>query len=384
MMSVSSNSREVILLTNAQPASGVGYYAFQIRKHMPDRYGVKEYFIDGQAGMLMNQGLVFRQLMQLPTPLNAKTVNWIRLGVFLRRILRRQHADSIVHATNQTLSFVTQDFTRSVVTVHDLIELTEPQSWGGYLSSRYLYSGIKKAQHIVAVSEYTSRCVQEYLGVPFDRISVIANGVGEEFGVIPDFEKTLVGQSFRHELRLAGDVRIVLYVGSEHRRKNVITALRAFAYVRAQGIHVRFLKVGEPGILLGRDEIMREIDNLGIRDDVTFLGHVTEERLCELYNLADVFIYPSRMEGFGLPPLQAMACGTPVVASDATALPEVVGDAALLRSPDDVDGFGKDLQRVLEDDALAADLTRRGIERVKLFSWEKAAKSLAEVYDTLL
>ncbi len=136
---------------------------------------------------------------------------------------------------------------------------------------------------------------------------------------------------------------------------------------------------------------MKEIDGLSVRKSVRFVGNVSSERLNELYNLADVFIFPSRFEGFGLPPLQAMACGTPVITTNATSLPEVVGDndkfgeqAALVREVDDVDGLTEDILRVMSDVELVNSLRRKGIERAKKFSWQQTGEVVAKVYGEIV
>jgi glycosyltransferase involved in cell wall biosynthesis len=231
------------------------------------------------------------------------------------------------------------------------------------------------------VSEYTKQTVQDYLGIPDEKITVIHNGVSPEFHSIPDFAHTIGAQTLRSELKISPETRIILYVGSDHPRKNVITAVRAFA--KAQKTVAKpliFLKVGVPGLPAGREALLAEIERLNIRDSVRFLESVTIERLNELYNLASAFIYPSRYEGFGLPVLEAMAAGTPVVTTNTTALPEIAGSAAVMHDPDDVDAFADSLTRILTEDTLAATLKQLGLARAREFSWETAAEKTHHVY----
>lgn len=362
---------KVAYVTNAPVKSGVGYRAYHLeRAFAPD-------------GQITLEHLAFRAdaLPFTPWPgmLGSKSVNWVRWGRKLDF-----HPFHIVHATNQTLSFIVKHAVGpSVVTVHDIVEVLEPQAPKAALLNRYLYSGITGATHLIAVSEHTKKTVCDYFNIPSRIITVIPNGVGNEFYPIPDFENSIGFQELRRDLKLQDRHPIVLYVGSDHPRKNLSVALEAFAKLRDERSDAIFLKVGDPGLLSGRAQTLVDIDRLDIRDSVHFVHSDTDENLNLLYNLADVLIYPSRFEGFGLPPLQAMAAGLPVVTSNATSLPEVVGDAALTHNPDDVDAFVHSLKKLTSDRTAAAEYRRRGINRAKTFSWKKAAGELAGVYEKI-
>lgn len=358
---------KIAFLTNAAASSGVGHYATELAKELTNYVTLQEFSLMAHTGRW---------------PWQKKTLSWMRRGRKLRRELRLGF--DVVHATNQTLSFVLPRGGPTMVTVHDLIEWLEPQHGFSGWAARYLYSGIVRASHVIAVSEYTKQTVIENFQLPAARVTVIPNGVSAVFHPIDAFSSTIGYKTLRQELKLPEQAKVVLYVGSDHPRKNVGTALRAFANWRRNCPEAVFLKVGEPGLAAGRVETLRVVDELGLRSVVRFIGAVAMERLNELYNVADVLIFPSRAEGFGLPLLQAMAAGTPVAAADTTSIPEVVGEAALLHRADDVAGFAASLQQVIEDTALANDLRQRGIERAKLFSWEKTAAQTLEVYQTVL
>lgn len=361
---------KVAYLTNAAAGSGVGYYATELKQRLRT---ITEVALTDFA--LANAGGKW--------PWQKKTFGWIRQGRRLKGDLRRGNFD-VVHATNQTLSFMLPQRTPAVVTVHDLIERLVPQQGFSDWAARYLYSGIRRADHLIAVSEYTKRTITEVYGLVPEKITVIHNGVSSVFHPIEGFHNTIGYKTLQQELHLSDNAKVILYVGSDHPRKNLATAIRVFAELRRSYPEVIFLKVGEAGIAAGRAETLRAIDELGLREVVRFIGIVSFERLNELYNLADVLIFPSRFEGFGLPPLQAMAAGVPVVAANATAIPEVVGEAALLHSADDVPGFVQSLKRVLEEGELARDLRQRGLERAKQFSWEKTAGQTLEIYKKIL
>lgn len=375
----------IAYISNATRNSGVGHRAFAIQREIQANTTAElaQYEMDGKEGVLLKDQTSLVKLHAWKGALGSKTMNWIRLGGSLKKDILRSRCD-LVHATNQTLSFIRSKKVPFIVTVHDIIEIIEPQSIFGGLVARYLYKGIKKADHIIAVSEFTAKMVMDYYGLKRDRITVIPNGVGKEFHPINDFEQTVACSLWRQKLRLSAESKIILYVGSEHPRKNVTVALEAFAKLAREMNDVIFIKVGDPGFAAGREALLNAIDRFNVKDEVRILPNVDDSELNELYNLADVLIYPSTFEGFGLPPLQAMACGTPVVCSSATSLPEVVGEAAVLLNPSDVDGFAKALSLILLDHAKAGELRDKGIERAKGFSWQAAAVAEVEVYKKIL
>lgn len=382
---------KIAYITNAGPNSGVGHRAEEIAKRLSSQVELDRWHINGEQGQLLHNGQVERQIKPWPGILGSKSVNWVRLGKKLNNLTRpsadlslvRRGDRGIYHLTNQTLSFLVKKLHPSVVTIHDIIELLEPQNKTAYLLNRYLYSGIAKADHLITVSQYTAQTIREYYGIAAEKISVILNGVGPEFHPIANFKQTIAFQTLRQELKLPPEAKIILYVGSDHPRKNVVGAVQAFAKFQTKFPDAIFLKVGEPGIAAGRAILLQEIDALGIRGSVRFIGNVSLERLNELYNLADVFIYPSRFEGFGLPPLQAIAAGTLVLTSNTTSLPEVVGDAAIMHDPDDITAFATDLERVTNDHVLRQKFIAAGLDHSKQFSWEKAAEQELDVYRTL-
>jgi glycosyltransferase involved in cell wall biosynthesis len=275
----------------------------------------------------------------------------------------------------------------TVLTVHDIIEVLDPQDKKAYWLNKYLYSGITRATKLIAVSNYTAKAVSDYYGVDQNLIEVIYNGV-DDFYKIDGFEQTVGYQALKAEYKIPSDSQIVLSVGSDHPRKNVVGAARVLAEVMKKNKKVFWLKVGEPGILGGREILLSEIDKLGIRESVRFVGNVDLNRLNEIYNLADVLIFPSRFEGFGLPPLQAMAAGTPVVSSKATSLPEVVGDngqygdeAAATFEPDDEEGMAQAVEEFLQNEEKVRQYRERGLERVKLFNWPDKVEAVRRVYE---
>lgn len=372
---------KIAYLTNAEFTSGVGYYAESLAQELKkSHFALTAVHLTGEK--IFIGGGQFAQVPAWPGFLGRKSVGWIRLRHKLASAVR-QVAPELVHATNQTLSFVRTRLPL-IVTVHDLIEVLEPQDYKSYFINRYLYHGVRSATHIIAVSAYTKQTIIDHYHVPAERITVIPNGVGPEFHPIPDFQETIGYRTLCQQLHLPQGVPVILYVGSEHPRKNIPVVLKSFARLLKSHPQAMLLKVGDPGIRSGRTATLRMIDKLGIREHVRLFGNVSYDDLNVLYNLADALIFPSRFEGFGLPVLQAMAAGLPVISSNVTSLPEVAGDAALLFDPKDVDGFAGALHNVVSDTTLAARLQDTGLRRAREFSWELAREQTALVYKKVL
>jgi len=271
-----------------------------------------------------------------------------------------------------------------LITVHDVIRyldlaggepLIQPLNARERLFLRLDYAGIRRALRVVAVSDHTGRDVVRHLGVPEERVRVVYNGVDH------DLYRPVRGP------RPIPDP-YVLFVGAEHPRKNLKALLRAFALLKRGGRfrRLKLLKVGRAGNPEDyfRRPVEEEIRRLRLRGEVIFAGRVPPERMPLYYANAEALAFPSLYEGFGLPPLEAMACGCPVVASEASAVPEVVGEAALLADPRDPAALAGALGRVLSDGELRRDLRRRGMARAALFTWERAARETREVYAEVL
>jgi glycosyltransferase involved in cell wall biosynthesis len=231
----------------------------------------------------------------------------------------------------------------------------------------------KHADLVLTYSEHTRRDVVDTLGIPAEKVGAVSLAAGAEYRPLP--ADVVAAKLHGHGLE-AG--RYVLTVGTIEPRKNHVALFRAYAALKARG------KVsGAPLVVVGGkgwgwEPVLAEVDRLGLSDDVRFLGFA--DGLPELYNGAAVTAYPSRAEGFGLPPLEAMACGCPVVASDATSLPEVVGDAGLLVPPDDVDALAGAIGRALAEPELRSRLSVAGRERAKGFSWRGHAEGVFAAY----
>ena len=311
--------------------------------------------------------------------LSAASLRALAADVQFVRELRRRN--QLVHLPNHHLGrygrFLSAPF---VVTVHDLIRYFDAKGLGPFIHSpnvrdraclRVDYSGISRAAAVIAVSNKTKQDLIEHLGLPEERIFVIYEGV-DRVQFRPT-EPAPVGHPY------------VLFVGSEHPRKNLRTLLHAFAALKRSPrfADLKLVKVGAAGGPEApfREDTLSSVSELGLEGEVVFTERVRDDELPAYYSGARCLVLASFYEGFGLPPLEAMACGCPVIVSSAGALPEIAGDAALVIDPHDRKALADALRRVLEDESLRASLRQRGFERSKHFSWEEAARETAAVYD---
>lgn len=234
---------------------------------------------------------------------------------------------------------------------------------------------VRHADKVVTDSEYSRKEIAKEFGLNEEDLSVVPCGVdGKRFVCFKGSEG--VDTAAKKKYRLPE--RFILYFGSTTKYKNVDNLIRGYAKlakaIRA-GVHLV--------ITHGTEELHKIAESNGIGENVLFLPFIPEDDKPSLYRLASAFAFLSRNEGFGLPPLEAMAAGVPVLVSNRTSLPEVVGDAALLVNPDDIDGIAWNLERLLEDNALREKLITQGYKRVRHFSWDSAAEKLSQIIDSL-
>jgi glycosyltransferase involved in cell wall biosynthesis len=298
-------------------------------------------------------------------------------------------ADGIVHLTDQQMSttlYLDPPRGPVVTTVHDIVPYLvrgDPeQSTFRHPFDRgfdaLAMRGLKRADHLIAISQYTKKTLVDTLSIPQERISVILYGVDHE-----TFRPLKISDEFRQKYELPGDNQYVVYVGAESPRKNLPRLVRAFAQVKAHRPSVKLIKVGTPTYLAQFQQLKRLIGELGLENDVLFINHPPEQGLVAFYNLADVFVFPSLYEGFGMPPLEALACGAPVVSSNATSLPEVVGDAAIQVDPYNTDELAEAIDRVLSSPDLQVELSQKGRARAATFDWSMTAKETLAIYRKL-
>lgn len=323
----------------------------------------------------------FEQMAQIPLKTTDKP--W-RMGVLLAHLLRRpqeklfagsQRYVDVFHATDHLLPFLPN--TRTVFTLGDLTFLSHAHTHAT-LNRTFLRlmmpHFLRRADGIIAISESTRRDMERHYGPLATPSRVIYPGVHKRFHPVTD-EGLLDGVRARYQL----PDRFVLYVGTIEPRKNLPVLLRAFQQAAVEG--VKLVIGGKKGWMYA--ETFALAQSLGLAERVIFTGFVADDDLPALLSLADLFAFPSQYEGFGLPVLEAMACGAPVITSDISSLPEVAGDAALLVDPTDVNALAQAIRRVLGDAGMRSAMGEKGIRQAGRFSWQRCAQETLAFYEEI-
>ena len=311
------------------------------------------------------------------------------INAYLRSvsILRQRRKNGILHIPTQLLCEVVANRKLGhgpiVVTCHDVIS---------YLPNHYDLTGerypkkvldkqilaLQRADAVLTDSQHARRDIAEILGVDLARIHVVLHGVDADH-----YRPLGRNKAVMDRYGFAIDRPNLLYVGSEAPRKNIAGIIRAMVILREKGTPVRLIKVGSVHESWGAQHraLVREF---GLVGDVVCHQNVPESTLPYLYSAADAFVFPSFYEGFGLPVLEAMASGCPVVTSTSSSLPEVAGEAALLVDPSRPDAIANGIEQLLTLEGLRHDLIRKGIEQARRFPWQRTADEIMAVYDKLL
>jgi glycosyltransferase involved in cell wall biosynthesis len=352
---------------------GIGTYVRNILRELARADGGHTYVLlcrEGDAESLRAESPRFETVVERAGNYSVRELVTVPLD------LRRARVD-VFHAPHYVVSpFTPKPY---VVTIHDCIHLRFPQ----YLPNRaaYLYArtmmrvAARRARKILTVSNASKGDILHFLGVPSEKVEVVYNGLDPRLAMPPTQEQI---ERVRDRYMLTS--RFVLYTGNIKPHKNVDRLIDAYALLRQRGYEdVKLLVIGEE--ISRFPNLRRLVHRHHLHGHVRFFGFVPDATLSVLYRLASVFVFPSLYEGFGLPPLEAMAAGAPVITSNVSSLPEVVGDAALLIDPLDAGAIASAMARVLDDPALRADLICRGHQRVKAFSWATSAARIRRVYE---
>jgi glycosyltransferase involved in cell wall biosynthesis len=353
---------------------GVGTYTRNIVRALARLDHENDFFLLGSAEKVNEIGSLPEnfQSVPLPPPETAK-------GYWLYHAVVRRLGCDLVHIPH--LFWVPHRLPCPyVVTVHDVLEhMYRARNGSGLRRSLHFLltrSVLKNAARIFAVSQFTKTEVQKLFGIPGDRIEVVYNAIDPRFltGHATDADRQLLAE--RYQITYP----FLLYAGRISPHKNLVRIIEAFSALKAelgkQELYpdLKLIIIGDE--LSKHPDLRRTVIRGGVQNDVRFLGFVPIEVLRIFYDIAKVFVFPSLYEGFGLPPLEAMAHGTPVLTSNTSSIPEVVGNAAVLVNPENLFEMMRALQRVLLDTNLRERLRQAGYEQVKKFSWDR---SVAEV-----
>jgi len=351
---------------------GIGTYIRNLLRHLARLDRDTEFVLlcrPEDAASLTSLGSNFRPVAE--TASNYSIAEQLRIPVALQR-----EAVTLFHAPHYVLPPLVR--CRSVVTIHDCIHLMFPQYLPNRMALAYARTSIRmaarRATRVLTVSESSKRDILRFVDTEPEKIDVIYNAYDERFGVEPR-EEDVVRVRERYQLH----DEFVLYAGNVKPHKNLERLIEAFDRVRKRGLdHLKLVIIGDE--ISKYTSLRRAVHRHQLHNYVRFLGYLPEETLAVMYRLAGVFVFPSLYEGFGLPPLEAMASGTPVVTSNLSSLPEVTGDAAVLVDPYDPDAIADGIERVLTDERVRRDMRRKGIARARQFSWEASVKRVHDIY----
>jgi glycosyltransferase involved in cell wall biosynthesis len=358
----------LLSLAESYRSAGINWYIYNLLHHLPEMASDIEYTVFTSERRYTATPGIHLQVSQLPTDRPPVRILWEQ--ALQPWAVRRAKLD-LLHSP----AFVGPLFSACplVVTVHDLSFLFFPQSFRT-LNRSYLrlftWLSVRRAQRVLAVSESTKRDLVQYYGLSPAKVDVVYNGVDSAFRPLPAEQVA----AFRRQAGLPE--RFMLFVGTLEPRKNVVRLIEAYA---------RLPKERPPLVLVGGkgwlyEQIFAQVEALNLSGQVHFAGYVLAEDLPLWYNAADLFVYPSLYEGFGLPPLEAMACGTAVITSTASSLPEVVGKAGLAVDPTDTEALATAMGQMLIAKDLREQMQAEGLAQAQKFSWAKTARCTVGSY----
>jgi len=361
--------------------SGEGRYAYNLIRAIAEVDDENEYVVlvdPGRfTGRIVKSGHRFREM-----PLTIRRFS-LQEQLVLPNLLKRESLD-LFHSLHHILPLGYNGL--MIVTIHDTLAARFPWHFSHFPFLKrlaafwyfkvFVYLSAMRANGIVVDSKRTADDLCQYLNISRQKIVVCRLGVENHFAPIKDTKYVREKYSLR--------APFILYLGNFRPYKNLERLFQAFAQFVESSTDQRYqLIIGGNDVEFYKRRLRQQVDKLHLEEKVIFLGYVDEDDMPALLSCAELFVFPSLYEGFGLPPLEAMACGTPVLVSNTTPLPEIVGDAGLLVDPYDVNAISAALQRALTDTNLRKRLARKGLERSQQFSWTQTARKMLAVYEQI-
>lgn len=351
--------------------TGIGTYTYQLLKNLEEVDASNEYYLfwPGDDFDFLKRG----PMLQVEEIGEKKDLFWEEVHIPTRL---SEEGVEIYHVPQNGIGLPRRKESKYVVTIHDLIPYTMPETVGkGYLRIflNQMPRIIEEADLVVTVSEYSKRDIMRFFNLPSEKIVVTHLAPEDFYRPLPSGKVKSVLAKYKLE------PGYVLYVGGFSQRKNIRVIVQALAEIKGQlPYDYKLVVAGSPG--RSYDDLMALVKAKGLEDYVVLPGFIPVEDMVYLYNGAKLFVYPSYYEGFGLPPLEAMACGVPVITSNVTSIPEVVGNGAETISPDDQLNLADRMYSLLSDDEAWLNLQQRGFKRVANFTWRKTAAQTLQAY----
>lgn len=347
--------------------AGIHQYISQVLAHLPKTAGLDYVVFTRHQAPFLDEASITAVTTKIPTEKRSLRILWEQI-IWPWQLWRSK--SDLLHS----MAFVTPVFTTkpAIITVYDLSFMHYPDQFPS-LQRRYLTSQTRRscqqAKRIITISESSKQDIHQFFGIPLHRIDVVYPGVDSIYQ--PNATEEI--ERFR---QAKGHGRYLLHVGTLQPRKNINTLLEAFAQLAEPDLDL--VLVGGKGWLFA--DIFAKVQQLNLEDRVHFTGYVPDEELPLWYSAAELLVFPSFYEGFGMPIIEAMACGTPVVAANNSSIPEATGNAGQLFEPTNVAACVDRLTAVLHDPQLSAKMRTLGLEHARQFSWERAGLETAEVY----
>lgn len=371
--------------TDTQHA-GIGTYTTNIVRNILNLDRSNDYYLVHRK---KENDAIYSMAKEIIVPYNPRfPFSFIRNFITLPLTLRKYDFD-VVHHTGNIGPFLFKAISptrkgRTFQTLFDIIPLLHPETYepAVRLAFRFLLpKALRNANAILAISESAKQDAIRNLGIDGRKIVVTHVAPNEKFRMLTKAQRTAARAYLKKRHGIGS--RYILYVGSLESKKNVQTLLKAYALLKEnleeKDANLKLVLVGKKGYR--NEDIFRSIDELDLGKDVVWLGYAPlSPDLVFLYNCADAFVFPSVYEGFGIPVVEAMMCGCPVITSNRGSLPEVAGDAALLLDAYDVEGYAQSLKKILEDRKFAAGMVKLGLANAKRFSWKKSAEKTISAY----
>jgi len=346
----------IALINNEPDYSGIGKYSCNLYGKLKTVIDCKYYYLNINTKKVTVFNGYNKKQIAINKPFSGfQTLFWH----YCRECIKEEKTK---HIMNQNLSLL-QTNTSTIVTCMDLIPIIQPRNYYDYLVRRLWYSGLRKAKHIIAISENTKKELINTLNICASNITVIPLGVN------------INSDSVIGTIDLPVDAVVILNIASNQERKNFKAVINIFWEITKTIKNSYLVKIGT---ITHNDKII--IDKYNLNNRVIILPNVAESEINYWYKRASLFLFPSKYEGFGLPIIEAMANGCPVIASNTTAIPEVTGAAAILIKPEDENNFVSASLEILNNKQMREDLIYKGLERAKLFSWDLCAQRTIAVY----
>ncbi|AXV36710.1 MAG: mannosyltransferase [Methanobacterium sp. BRmetb2] len=338
---------------------GVSKYQNEIHKRLDDIYlNTIEYDVFEFVIKNIDLGNVFKSYLAYP--------------LIVKKNIKK---DNIKHVTSQSFAYLLtlNRLKNSIVTCYDLIPWVYDNNRS--IPWKLNIMGLKRADEIITISNFSKNDIIRILGFPEEKIHIVNPGVDHKIYFQNNNKEIL------SSLNIKSNQKIILYVGSEQPRQNFDSLLKSFAQLKDKISNIKLLKIGKTQAYGARKKHLELIKELKIRNDVIFMDYIPEKELPQWYNCADLVVYPCSYAGFGLPPLEAMACGIPVITSNESSLPEVVGDAGIMINPKDLKKMTIKMFNVLTDNSIRDEMIKKGLKRVKKFDWNDSAKKTNKIYE---